>query len=131
MAVAPVTGPGIVTIRVDRFRLWLPQLVHAIAMVGDVTPEALAGPVRTRILVMLRQACAFAARDGMAKSYAEIGHALGGRDHSTLTHAYQRAQERIRADGEFRQLATVALAIARTIATGELTVAEVEPELPL
>lgn len=128
MAIAPVTG--VVTIRVDVFARWLPQLVRATATVGDVSPEALVGPVRTKWIVMLRQALALAARDVMHKPYEDIAKELGGRDHSSIVHAYQRAVRRLRDDGEFRQLATVISAIARTIANREPQIV-ILPELPL
>jgi chromosomal replication initiation ATPase DnaA len=129
-----MSGPpltDVITLRVDRFKHWLPQLVNAVAQIGDTAPERLIGPSKAPSLVTLRHAFMVAAREEMAKSYPLIGRTLGGRDHSTVQYGYRAARQRCESDPEFRQLVGVVRSVARVIAHRELTVVEMEPELPL
>ena len=121
----------IVTIRIDRFKRWLPRLINAVAEIGGVDPAALVGPGRTGWPVLLRAALTLAAVDVMEKSLAEVGRQLGGRDHTTIICAYKKAQKKMATDAEFRQLAALILAVARTIAGKDTAPPEIEPELPL
>lgn len=120
-----------VTIRVDRFKPWLPQLVNATAAVGGVAPEALVGPSRCKPLVRLRQAYALAARDVLEKSFPQIARAMGRADHTSLWHSYENGREHFAKDPEFNQLASVLLGIAREISRSPIVTIEIEPELPL
>jgi chromosomal replication initiation ATPase DnaA len=121
----------VIVLRIDRFKHWLPQLVRAVAQIGDTAPEKLVGPSKAPSLVTLRHAFMVAAREEMAKSYPLIGRALGGRDHSTVQYGYRTARKRCESDPEFRQLVGVVRSVARAIAQRELTVTEIEPELAL
>lgn len=121
----------VITLRVDRFKWWLPQLLQAVAQIGDVTPEALAGPSRSGPFVTLRQAFAVAAREEMGKSFPQISRAMGRCDHTTALQAHRFGLKRCERDAEFRQLVGVVRGVARTIARGELAIAEIEPELAL
>lgn len=129
MAVAPVTES--VTIRVERFRRHLPQLIAALAALGDTTPEALLGPSRAMWLVELRRAYAIAARDVMQKSWPQIARALGRGEHTGTRHSYVVGREQMTNDPEFCRLAGLALAIAREIAGRPQPDLHIEPELPL
>lgn len=122
---------NIVSIRIDRFNRHLPQLVSAIATVGDVSLQALASRSQDNWLVALRQAIAIAAHDVLGKSYHDIACELGERDRKTLWLASNRARSRCDTDSEFRQLVDVTRAIARAIAGRDLSGPDVEPELPL
>lgn len=121
----------VVTIRADRFKRWLPQLIAAVAEIGGMDPVELVGPHRAGWSVTLRAAIVLAAIDVMDKQRAEIGRALGGRNHSTIMNAYDHARRRMGDDAEFRQLATLILAIARAIAGTEVAPPEVQPGLRL
>lgn len=122
---------NIVTIRIDRFNRHLPQLVSAIATVGDVTLQALASRSQDKWLVALRQAIAIAAHEVLDKAYNEIARELGRRDSKTVWFACSRARSRCDTDSEFRQLVDVTRAIARAIAGREPPGPDIEPELPL
>lgn len=111
----------IVTLRVERLRRWLPQLVNAVAAIGGLTPAELVAPGRTGWPVRLRAAIAIAAVDVMHKKWAEIGRALGGRNHGSIITAYHHGQKRLQSDPEFRQLTDRVVAIARAIAGEQLT----------
>jgi chromosomal replication initiator protein len=59
-----------------------------------------------------RQMAMYLARKKTARSYPEIGKLFGGRDHSTVIHAYNRVRERIRYDEEARNAARLIAANA-------------------
>ncbi len=121
----------VVTIRVRPFQRWLPQLLNAVAVIGDIAPEQLSGARRTKAYFTLRQAYTLAARDTMRKSFEEIAQSLGRREHTSARYAYLNGQQRIASDPEFRQLARLVGDVAKVIATGVAPAVEVEPELPL
>lgn len=129
MREAPVTEA--ITIRVHRFRRWMPQLVAAVAEIGGIEPATLIGPGRVGWPQTLRAAIVLAAVDVFEKSWSDIGRDLGGRHHGGVQHAYECARKRLETDGEFRQLVPLVLAIARAIMNAETTAADVEPELAL
>jgi hypothetical protein len=120
-----------VTIRVDRFRRWLPQLVAATAEIGCMDVTELVAPCRIGWNVKLRGAIILAAVDVFGKSWSEIGRALGGRNHATMSHAYKTAERLAQHDAEFRKLSQLILAVAREIARRPAMTVEIEPELPL
>ncbi len=122
---------AVVTIRAERFNRWLPQLVAAVAEVGGMDAAQLVAPGRTAWPVTLRAAIVLAAIDVMGKKYADVARALGGRNHGSIINAYDCARRRLDIDAEFRQLATLVLAIARAIAGKEVAAPEVQPELQL
>jgi chromosomal replication initiator protein len=77
-------------------------LAHAARLFG-VTVDELASPRRYRHLVQARQATAWALKKCYPRlSMEAIGELLGGRDHSTIVHAIQRAEELAQADAHYR-----------------------------
>lgn len=126
MAVPAMTD--IVTIRVDRFRRWLPQLVAATAAIGGVEPAALVAPGRTGWNVTLRYAIILAAVDVFGKGWSEIARALGGRNHGAMLHGYRAAQRLATRDAEFQKLALLVRSVAHTIANGAPSRIDTQPE---
>lgn len=122
---------GIVTIRVDRFRRWLPQLVTATAEIGGIDANELVAPGRIGWKVKLRSAIILAAVDVFGKSWSEIGRALGGRNHGTMIDAYKAATRLAEHVAEFRKLSQLIQSVAREIAHRPALTVEIEPELPL
>lgn len=121
----------VITIRVRPFQHWLPQLLRAVAAIGDVAPEQIASPRCTKRFVTLRQAYVLAARDRFGKSFEEIGRSLGRSDHTSSRCSYLKARERMGEDREFQQLAQLACDVANVIAGSPRPTIEIEPELPL
>lgn len=120
-----------ITIRVERFRAWLPQLAQAVEIMGEVEPGAMSDARSDRTITRLRQAYVLAARDVFAKPFGQIARAIGRCDHTGARYSYRNAQRRINDDPEFRQFANVVHAIARAIAAQPAPSVEVEPELAL
>lgn len=117
-----------VTIRVDRFQRWLPQLVNAVASIGGMTTTELVAPGRVGWNVRLRAAIILAAVDVFGKGPTEIGRALGGRNHGAIIHAYQAAKRLMERDVEFQRIAQLADATAREIAGNAPALVAIEPE---
>ena len=59
----------------------------------NVKLSELLGKSRKRSIVRPRQLAMFLAKDLTNKSYPEIGELFGGRDHTTVLHAYRKVTE--------------------------------------
>ncbi len=73
------------------------------AIILDATSEMFAIPLdrlqsksRTRDLVHARQICMYVCRELTDLSYPQIGKEFGGRDHTTVIHAYDKITEQIK-----------------------------------
>jgi chromosomal replication initiator protein len=66
------------------------QLIHAVATYFDVQIEDLLGKSRQKRLAFPRQVVMYLMREEMKASYPSIGTELGGRDHTTAMHAYDK-----------------------------------------
>ncbi len=75
-------------------------------------PEELKARRRTKKVAEARQVAMFLMRRHMGASFPAIGQFMGGRDHSTVVHAYQAVEKRCRADQRYKHMVdTVAKAI--------------------
>ena len=86
-----------------------PRRTHTIESVLEVTAafhdlalEDLTGPRRTKKIAMARQQAMYLARESTEASLPQIGQALGGRDHTTIMHGYNKIVEMLEADEELR-----------------------------
>lgn len=93
-------------------RARIADIIHHAAALSGFTPEQIRGKRRTLFLVRVRQAVCLIAkeqtrRDGdlilKAYSYPQIGMALGGRDHSTVIHGVEQAEENCRRDVKYAE----------------------------
>jgi chromosomal replication initiator protein len=75
---------------------------HIVAKEWGVTTEGLKSKTRTKTLTIPRQVAMFLTRDLLHTQLMEIGHAFGGRDHSTVIHSIEKTAESIRQDSLFR-----------------------------
>jgi len=66
------------------------QLIQAVATYFDVAHEDLLGKSREKRLAFPRQVVMYLMREEMKSSYPSIGSELGGRDHTTAMHAYEK-----------------------------------------
>lgn len=65
----------------------------------EITPSAIVGSNKRRaVVVPARQALCAALRRATAATVVELGKFIGGRDHSTIIHHVERAEERAKAD---------------------------------
>ena len=72
------------------------KIVKKVAEYFDITLEKLNGSSRKKELVVPRQICMFLMRQELNASYPNIGTELGGRDHTTAIHAFNKITEEIK-----------------------------------
>lgn len=77
------------------------DILDQAAQVFGVSAADLIGPSRAQHIAYARQAVCYALREQTALSLVEIGKLLGGRDHTTIRHAVQAAEQRAVADAEY------------------------------
>jgi chromosomal replication initiator protein len=83
-------------------RISVLSIQTAVAKEWGVTVEGLRSKVRTKTLTVPRQAAMFLIRELLGLQLVEIGNAFGGRDHSTVIHSLERAQQQLTADSQFQ-----------------------------
>jgi chromosomal replication initiator protein len=84
----------------------LAPVKHILAVTAryfSVTQAALTGPSRRKSLVQARNIVVYLARRLTDLSYADIGRALGNRDHTTIMHADRRLAEALATDSAVQQ----------------------------
>lgn len=69
------------------------QLIHTVSIYFDIRIEDLLGKSREKKLAFPRQIIMYLMREEMKSSYPSIGNELGGRDHTTAMHAYEKISE--------------------------------------
>lgn len=77
---------------------FLEHIKQIVAKEFDVTPVDIDSMRRTRDMFIPRHVAWYLCRQVTPRSYPEIGRAFGGRDHSSLIHAFQRMQFRLQSD---------------------------------
>ena len=77
----------------DVRRPLLRQIVAAVAKHYGVPQKVLKSGSRRQAAVFARSAVVYLARELSELSYERIGHALGGRDHTTVMHSYRKIQQ--------------------------------------
>jgi chromosomal replication initiator protein len=76
----------------------LKNIIAVTARYFSITQATLTGPSRRTSLVLARNIVVHLARRLTNLSYAEIGRALGGRDHTTIMHADRRLADQLAND---------------------------------
>jgi chromosomal replication initiator protein len=87
----------------DTAELTLTGIQHAVAKEWGVTVEGLRSKTRTKTLTIPRQIAMYLTRELLGTQLVEIGHAFGGRDHSTVIHSLEKVQSNISEDPALRQ----------------------------
>ena len=82
----------------DTAELTLTGIQHAVAKEWGVTVDGLRSKTRTKTLTIPRQIAMYLARELLGTQLVEIGHAFGGRDHSTVIHSLEKVQSNISED---------------------------------
>lgn len=77
------------------------DIIEATAKYYNLTPKDLVGQSRKKELVKPRQVSIYLIREELNTSYPSIGEELGGRDHTTAMHSYNKIDQEIkRGDNE-------------------------------
>jgi chromosomal replication initiation ATPase DnaA len=76
----------------------LREIVAVVAKYYAVPQKLLKSGVRRQSTVQARAMVAYLARELTGSSYERIGHALGGRDHTTMMHNYRKIERQAKSD---------------------------------
>ncbi len=79
------------------------EVLAAVARHYAVEPKLLRGKQRDREIVVPRQVAMYLMREETAASLLEIGRELGGRDHSTVLHGWEKIKTEVEADDQLRR----------------------------
>ncbi len=85
-----------------RRHLTPPRIVEAVAKYYQVDPKALRGKARAKDIVLPRQVAMYLMREETDTPLLEIGRELGGRDHSTILHGYEKIQSQLDTNDDLR-----------------------------
>ncbi len=78
------------------------EIIEAVAKFYELNYKELTGVGRKKELVWPRQIAIFLIREELQSSYPGIGEAMGGRDHTTAMHAYNKINKEIKENNNER-----------------------------
>lgn len=78
------------------------RIQETVAAEWSVTSEGLRSKTRTKNLTVPRQAAMYLCRELLGLQLVEIGIQFGGRDHSTVIHSLERAEDLLTSDSTFK-----------------------------
>jgi chromosomal replication initiator protein len=81
-----------------RVRPTLEHVLHAVAAAFGTQTSELVGKRRDKETALARQVAMYLMREETSVSLSEIGDFLGGRDHSTVSHGYEKISHSLRRD---------------------------------
>jgi chromosomal replication initiator protein len=79
------------------------QIIEDVAQFYNLETKDLLGRRRSKDIVTARQMAMYLAREETNASLPQIGRALGGRDHTTVLHGYQKVHAQVEEDDRFRR----------------------------
>lgn len=79
------------------------QLLDTVVEFYGISMPDILGASRKKALVVPRQIVMYLMREEMRKSFPQIGEELGGRDHTTAMHAYDKVSRLLKADEQIKQ----------------------------
>jgi len=79
------------------------RIQEVVAAQWHVSVEGLRSKTRTKLLTVPRQAAMLLCRELLGLQLVEIGLRFGGRDHSTVIHSLERAEDLLESDPTFQQ----------------------------
>jgi len=78
------------------------QIMEAVASYYGVSPQALTGKQRDKKTALARQVTMYLLRDQNHCGLADIGRILGGRDHTTVMHGYEKMAAEVDVNPQLR-----------------------------
>jgi chromosomal replication initiator protein len=85
-----------------RKRITPDDIIDVVTQYYAIDEKILKGRARSRNIVVPRQVAMYLMREETEASLVEIGLALGGRDHTTVMHGYEKICDEINADSRLR-----------------------------
>jgi len=79
------------------------QILAIVARYYSLTQAAIRSSARRKSLVQARAVTIYLARTLTTQTYTQIGHSLGGRDHTTVMHAARTFKKRLTSDASAQQ----------------------------
>jgi len=79
------------------------DIIKTVADFYGISVNSLIGTSRQRELVIPRQIAMYLMREELNNSFPLIGRIFGGRDHTTVMHAYQKIKNEIEQEGRIKQ----------------------------
>lgn len=79
------------------------ELIDIVINFYDIALADVLGASRKKALVIPRQIIMYLLREEMRKSFPQIGEELGGRDHTTAMHAYEKVNRLLEQDEQMKQ----------------------------
>lgn len=79
------------------------QVLNTVAQYFDVNESEMLGKCREKRLAFPRQIIMYLMREEMSASYPTIGQEIGGRDHTTAMHAYEKISRELDNSPKLRQ----------------------------
>jgi len=76
------------------------QIVNTVAHYFGLSPDALKGNKRDKLIAEARQVAMYLIREETELSLPKIGLELGGRDHKTILHGYNKISSELNTDPE-------------------------------
>lgn len=76
------------------------EVIESVSKFYDISAKELTGVGRKKELVWPRQVAVYIIREELGTSYPSIGNELGGRDHTTAMHAYNKIDKEIKGGNE-------------------------------
>ncbi len=68
------------------------DVIETVSKYYNTNPTLMSGKTRRQDVVYPRQICIYVLRDFLNVSYQSIGEKLGGRDHTTIMHSYEKVK---------------------------------------
>ncbi len=79
------------------------KIIEAVATFYNIKPKEITGKSRKSDIIKPRQIVAYFIREELKLSYPCIGKELGGRDHATIIHAYEKIKNKIKNNSILKQ----------------------------
>lgn len=79
------------------------DIINTVVSFYDIPSASLLGASRQKELVVPRQITMYLLREELKSSYPSIGQEIGGRDHTTAMHAYEKIRNAIDEDEKIRR----------------------------
>jgi chromosomal replication initiator protein len=86
-----------------RSSLTAKNILGEVSKFYNITLDQLTGSSRKKELVVPRQICMYIMREEIKASFPNIGHELGGRDHTTAMHAYEKIKDEVEKNEKIKQ----------------------------